>query len=80
MSVKTRLGLLPALTLIFLGPPAAKAVQEGWLSVPSGIVAGICALLGAAWLGYCMSSTNLIRLHHEPRDEPLQTDTPSPRR
>ena len=74
LSVRTRLGMLPALMLIFLGPPAAKAVQEGWFSVASGIVGGLCVLLAAAWLGYRLSSSSLIRHRHVPQDQPMQTD------
>lgn len=65
MSVKTRLGLLPALLLLFLGPPVAKAIQEGWFSVTSGVVGAVCVLAAAAWLGHRMSSTNLVRIRHD---------------
>ena len=64
MSVKTRVGLLPAMMLIFLGAPVAKAVQEGWFSVGWAIVGGTGVLMAAAWLGYHLSSTNLIRVRH----------------
>ena len=80
MSVKTHLGLLPGLMLIFLGPPSAKAIQEGWFSVTSGVVGGVCVLLAAAWLGDSLSSTSLIRHRHVPpvpQNRPTQTDRPS---
>jgi hypothetical protein len=65
MSVKTRAGLLPALMLIFLGAPTAKAVQEGWFSIPAGIIGGLCVMVAAGWFGYVFSSTSLIRHRHE---------------
>ena len=61
LSVKTRLGLLPALMLIFLGAPVAKAVQEGWFSITWGIVGGLGVLGVAAWIGYRMSSASVVR-------------------
>lgn len=80
MSVNTNLVLFPGFMLILVGPHAAVAVEDGSLSVTLGGVVGICVLLAAGWLGYCLSSANLIRHRYVPHSKPIETDGASPRR
>lgn len=65
-AVQTRAALLPAILLILLGPPVAKAVQEGWFSIGPAIAGGALVLLATGWIGYASSSTSLVRRRHEP--------------
>jgi hypothetical protein len=64
LAVRTRLGLLPAILLIFLGPPLAKSAQAGWLSIPAAIAVGALLLAVGAWIGYRASSATLVRHRH----------------
>jgi hypothetical protein len=65
VSVKSHLGLLPAMLLIFLGPPMAKAVDEGWLGLWTAIVVGLVVLPLGAVIGHRVSRTTLVRHRHE---------------
>lgn len=64
LSVKTHAGLLPGIVLIMLGPPVAKAVQEGWFSVTIAVTGGLALLLALAWIGFARSRITLLRLRH----------------
>ena len=72
LSVRSRMALLPALVLIFLGPPLAKAVQDGWLSVALGVTVGVALLLLAGRIGYALSSTTVIRHRHRASRTPMR--------
>jgi hypothetical protein len=62
LSVPPRALLLPAMLLILLGPPVAKAVQEGWFGVGAAVAGGFLLLFAGLWLGYAISPVRLVEL------------------
>ena len=60
--IPPRAMLLPAMLPILLGPPAAKAVEQGWIGVAPAVAGGLLLFFAAAVLGYALSPPKVVGL------------------